>query len=148
MAETEVDEIPEQVDAPAVSGEEAPVASNSLKERIKRPNKPDETELKVQTGLLNDEIQKAKARIEQIKEEIGNKTSSRQKGSDEQQRVKNQLSELRNHFQAELVSDCTLLAVRRMPDAGSVRGPSIEYLLACLVVSATICLQVYSCRYV
>ena len=104
MADAEVDETPEQVEEPSTAtGEEAPAASTSAKEKVKKPLKPDETELKLQTGLLNDEIQKAKTRIEQIKEEIGNKSTNRQKGSEEQQRVKGQLSELRGHFQAELV---------------------------------------------
>ena len=112
MAEAEVDETPEEVDPPVATGEEAPASAAVSKFRIKRPVKPDDTELKVQTGSLNDEIQKAKARIEQIKEEISNKTSSRQKGSDEQQRVKGQLSELRGQFQAELVRHCALQARR------------------------------------
>ncbi|KAK9806457.1 hypothetical protein WJX73_009668 [Symbiochloris irregularis] len=100
-AEAEV-AAPETAEASTAEADEAPAVSVP-KERIKhRPQRPDETELKAQTGHLNDEIQKAKARIEQIKDEIGQKTGNRQKGSEEQQRVKGQLSELRGKFQAEL----------------------------------------------
>ena len=102
MADAEVEETP-QAETPSVSAEEVPATSTGLKDRIKRPVRPDESELKLQTTSLNEEIQRAKARIEEIKEEIGNRTSNRQKGSDEQQRVKGQLSELRAQFQSELV---------------------------------------------
>ena len=111
MAEDEAVEAPaDGVDVPASTGDEPAPPTTSLKERIKRPAKPEETELKLQTGSLNDEIQKAKSRIEQIKEEIASKTSNRQKGSDEQQRVKSALSELRGQFQSELVSSQALSA--------------------------------------
>ena len=71
------------------------------KERVKRLPRPDDAELKAQTGSLNDKIQQAKARVEEIKGAIAGKQGGR--GSPEQAAVKARLSDLRNSFQQELV---------------------------------------------
>ena len=102
--EVPVEEAVEEAATAEGAAEEDPATSSSVpKERVKRLPRPDDAELKAQTGSLNDKIQQAKARVEEIKELINSKSGNRG-GSAEQQAVKGKLSDLRNQFQQELVS--------------------------------------------
>lgn len=105
VAEAEVP-VEEPVEEPAAEGaaaEDQAASSSAPRERVKRLPRPDDAELKAQTGSLNDKIQQAKARVEEIKDLINSKSGNRG-GSAEQQAVKGKLSDLRNQFQQELVS--------------------------------------------
>ena len=103
-------EEPVEEGATAAAAAEDQASSSAPKERVKKLPRPDDAELKAQTGSLNDKIQQAKARVEEIKELINNKSGNRG-GSPEQQAVKNKLSDLRSQFQQELVSLCYDLVV-------------------------------------
>lgn len=70
--------------------------------RIKKPVRPDDSDVRKAIDALQDTISKSKKRIEAIKEEIDARRSGRTKGSSEQQGVKNQLAELRGKFQTLL----------------------------------------------
>ena len=104
--------VEEAAAAEGAAEEDQATSSSAPKERVKRLPRPDDAELKAQTGSLNDKIQQAKARVEEIKELINSKSGNRG-GSAEQQAVKGKLSDLRNQFQQELVSwACLLLSYR------------------------------------
>lgn len=65
----EVVAVEEAVEEEQPAAEEQP-ALQLPKERVRKPSRPDDTELKAQTEVLNAQIQKAKARIAQIGETI------------------------------------------------------------------------------
>lgn len=88
-------------EAPPAS-EEAPQLTLPPGVRIKKPVRPDDTELKTQTNLLHEEIKKKKVRIEAISQLIADKKAGRGEGSKEQQAIKSKLAELKNQFQSHL----------------------------------------------
>eukprot|EP00887_Chlorella_sp_A99_P001217 scaffold14.g1217.t1 len=69
-------------------------------ERIKKPVRPDDSDVKKAIEALQATINKNKRRVEEIRELIEAKRSGRSRGSGEQQAIKNQLAEYRLKFQA------------------------------------------------
>lgn len=96
MADTEPEE------PTAVPAETSEAVKAPPRPRIKMLPKPDDSEVKAQTGKLNEGIQAQKKRIEEIREIINNKQNGRQGRSGEQQGLKNRLVELKTQWQGEL----------------------------------------------
>lgn len=78
------------------------------KERVKKPVRPDDTEMKAQIDLLQKQINKNKQRMQQINQTIDDRKAGRTEGSKEQQAVKSKLAGLKGQFQQRLVSHAFL----------------------------------------
>lgn len=117
MAETEVapaaaPPAPVLDEASAAAGEESTGYDESLlikvKGKVKKPTRPDDTERNMQVQKLQEEIDKASARIKEIKEIVESKQTTAKGGSAEQNEARQKLQQLRNEWQAVLVSFTTL----------------------------------------
>ena len=86
--------------------------------RAKRPTRPDNTERDMQVQKLNEEIEKAKARIGEIKAALDAKVSGPKGGTPEQQEARAKLMALRNEFQTVLVSRAARCGARRARASG------------------------------
>ena len=116
-------EAPAADEAPAASSSEQQAAEGEQKEggaaptftydksllivgkggRVKRPVRPDNTERDMQVQKLQEEIEKAKTRIGEIKAALDAKVPGTKGGTPEQQEARAKMTSLRNEFQTVLV---------------------------------------------
>ena len=97
-------EVPEQK-APAAPAEEGYDESLliKVKGKVKKPERPDDTERNLQVGKLQEHIEKAMARINEIKQIIDSKNSGNRGASPEQQAIQAKMNELRTQWGVVLV---------------------------------------------
>ncbi|WIA30044.1 hypothetical protein OEZ86_000139 [Tetradesmus obliquus] len=122
MADIEVTEAPVEVpEAPVEASEAAEAAPAAVfddsydeallikvKGKVKRPARPDDTERNLQVQKLQEAIDKASARMKEIKGILDSRASGGKTASPEQQALRDRLAQLRQEF------DTVLLQKRRL----------------------------------
>ncbi|WIA09972.1 hypothetical protein OEZ85_010184 [Tetradesmus obliquus] len=122
MADIEVTEAPVEVPEAPVEASEAPEAAPAavfddsydeallikVKGKVKRPARPDDTERNLQVQKLQEAIDKASARMKEIKGILDSRASGGKTASPEQQALRDRLAQLRQEF------DTVLLQKRRL----------------------------------
>lgn len=104
-------------DAPAAEPEVQEASSNApaeetydesllikVKGKVKRPERPDDTEKNLKIAKLKEEIDKASARIAEIKSILDNKMGGGRGATPEQQAIRDRRQQLRNQFSELVVS--------------------------------------------
>jgi len=106
-------EVPEQK-APAAPAEEGYDESLiiKVKGKVKKPERPDDTERNLQVGKLQEHIEKAMARINEIKQIIDSKNSGNRGASPEQQAIQAKMNELRTQWGVVLTQKKRLQTAR------------------------------------
>ncbi len=114
---------------------EAPAAEPSTsKPRMKRPVKPDVEEHKAAVEQLQNEMQKRKARVDEIKQTIDQKRNF--DGGPEFQKARSKLNQLSSSFKAQLVSSSFRLdiASKHVHPLENILSEAYELTLACFVL--------------
>jgi hypothetical protein len=75
-----------------------------VKGKVKRPERPDDTEKNLKIAKLKEEIDKASARIAEIKSILDNKMGGGRGATPEQQAIRDRRQQLRNQFSERVVS--------------------------------------------
>lgn len=75
-----------------------------VKGKVKRPVRPDDTERNLQVQKLQEQIDKASARVKEIKEILDSRASGKGAPNPQQQAIRDRIQQLRGDFDALLVS--------------------------------------------
>lgn len=75
-----------------------------VKGKVKRPVRPDDTERNLQVQKLQEQIDKASARVKEIKEILDSRATGKGSVNPQQQAIRDRIQQLRGEFDALLVS--------------------------------------------